>query len=76
MRFGDCQKMEGMSSRTLAARLATLELAEMIEKHEYNEYPPRTEYSITAKAEALIPALEAMAEWSSLFLSGRAERAS
>jgi DNA-binding HxlR family transcriptional regulator len=69
MRFKDCQEADGMSTRTLATRLAKLEEAGLIEKREYNEYPPRSEYEITEKGAAITPALDTMAAWSKRFLS-------
>jgi DNA-binding HxlR family transcriptional regulator len=68
MRFKECQEADGMSSRTLTLRLTALEEAGLVLKKEYNEYPPRTEYTITEKGLALIPALDAMADWSKKFL--------
>ena len=68
MRYKECQAADGMSSRTLSQRLAELEKAGLIAKKEYNEYPPRTEYTITDKGLAITPALDAMAEWSKKFL--------
>jgi len=68
MRYKDCQEADGISSRTLTQRLSELEKAGLIKKKEYNEYPPRTEYTITEKGLALTPALDVMAEWSKKFL--------
>ncbi len=62
-RFVDCQKAEGINPRTLAQRLAALEKAGLISKKVFNEYPPRSEYSLTAKGESVIPLLEEMATW-------------
>lgn len=63
MRFGQCQKNEGINPRTLTQRLVALEEAGLISKTEYNEYPPRTEYSLTAKGEELVPVFDQMARW-------------
>jgi DNA-binding HxlR family transcriptional regulator len=68
MRYKDCQEADGISSRTLTLRLSELENAGLIFKKVYNEYPPRTEYTITEKGLAITPALDAMAEWSKKFL--------
>lgn len=68
MRYKQCQEAEGMSTRTLTSRLNDLECAGLIVKKEYNEYPPRTEYTITEKGLGIAPALDAMAEWSKKFL--------
>ena len=68
MRFKECQEADGMSSRTLTLRLCNLEKAGLVEKREFNEYPPRSEYMITEKGAAITPALDSMAEWSKKFL--------
>jgi DNA-binding HxlR family transcriptional regulator len=68
MRFKECQAADGISSRTLTVRLNELESAGLITKKEYNEYPPRTEYTITEKGLAITPALDAITEWSKKYL--------
>ena len=60
-RFGDLMAAcEGISSRTLAERLRDLEAADVLERHSFPESPPRVEYELTAKGEALLPIVEAM----------------
>lgn len=68
MRYKDCQKADGINSRTLTQRLGDLEKAGLIVKKEYNEYPPRTEYTITEKGRAITPAFDTIAAWSKKFL--------
>lgn len=63
-RFVDIQKALGVNSRTLTQRLQALEEAGMIERREYKEYPPRTEYSITPKGAAVAPIYNEMMRWS------------
>lgn len=62
-RFKDCQEAHGISTRTLTMRLNELERAGLVERKEYREYPPRTEYSATEKGLSLMPALNGVAEW-------------
>jgi DNA-binding HxlR family transcriptional regulator len=62
-RFTACQLAGRINTKTLTVRLVALERAGLITKQEYNEYPPRTEYAITTKAEALMPVLAALAQW-------------
>jgi len=64
-RFGECQKVEGINTKTLASRLVRLEENGLITKHQYNEYPPRTEYEITATGLSLKPMLNELAKWAS-----------
>jgi len=46
----------GISPRTLSERLRALE----DERHSYAESPPRVEYELTAKGDALLPIIEEM----------------
>ncbi len=62
-RFKDCQEAHAISTRTLTLRLNELERAGLIERKEFREYPPRTEYSATELGRSLMPSLNALAEW-------------
>ncbi|MDB5179222.1 MAG: Transcriptional regulator, HxlR family [Patescibacteria group bacterium] len=63
-RFGEIQKsVQGINSRTLTQRLQALEDEGLITRHEFKEYPPRTEYRITPKGVELEPVFTAMMAW-------------
>ena len=63
-RFQDLQRsLVGISPNTLSARLKTLEDAGVIERRFYDQHPPRAEYVLTEKGEALRPTLKALREW-------------
>lgn len=65
LRFCELQdKAGGVNPRTLSARLDELEKAKIITKKTFAEVPPRSEYALTTKGLALVPALIAMATWS------------
>lgn len=64
IRFTECQRMQKINPRTLAARLLFLEKAGLIEKKVYSEYPPRTEYTMTKKGKDLVPVFKQMITWS------------
>ena len=49
-----------ISPRTLAERLRWLEAEEIVVRRSYAESPPRVEYELTAKGEALLPIIEEM----------------
>lgn len=53
----------GISPRTLSERLRALEQEGILERHSYPERPPRVEYELTAKGEALLPCIDAMREF-------------
>ena len=53
----------GISPRTLAERLRALEGEGIVERHSYPESPPRVEYELTEKGEALLPIIDAMRDF-------------
>jgi len=63
------ETLKGISSKTLAYRLQELEKGGILERHSYNEIPPRVEYNLTAKGqelvESVIDLLQWMRKWSS-----------
>ncbi len=60
-RFCELERsLEGISPRTLSLRLRALEEEGIVERHTYPEVPPRVEYSLTPKGEALAPLVEDM----------------
>jgi DNA-binding HxlR family transcriptional regulator len=50
----------GISTRTLAERLRALENAGVVARSSYPESPPRVEYELTSKGEALLPIVSEM----------------
>ncbi len=68
-RFNELQKSLGaISPRTLSARLSMLEEANLIERHAFAEIPPRVEYSLTEKGQALVPLVMAMRDYGEKWL--------
>ena len=60
-RFCELERsLEGISPRTLSLRLRCLEENGIVERHTYPEVPPRVEYALTDKGEALVPLIEDM----------------
>jgi DNA-binding HxlR family transcriptional regulator len=60
-RFRDLEHgCAGISTRTLAERLRALENAGVVARRSYPESPPRVEYELTPKGEALLPIVSAM----------------
>jgi DNA-binding HxlR family transcriptional regulator len=69
-RFSQLERScSGISPRTLAERLRALEQDGMVERHSYPESPPRVEYELTAKGEALLPIIDAMREFGHSWLN-------
>ncbi|HVH79566.1 MAG TPA: helix-turn-helix domain-containing protein [Stellaceae bacterium] len=52
-----------ISPNTLSARLKRLEQAGIVERHFYEQHPPRAEYLLTEKGKELRPVLKALFEW-------------
>lgn len=64
VRFNDMQRRLGtITYKTLSAQLKDLEKDGMILRKEYPQIPPKVEYSLTYKAETLLPVLEQLCEW-------------
>src|SRR5690349_4161978 len=75
-RFCELERsLEGISPRTLSLRLRALEEEGIVERHTYPEVPPRVEYALTAKGEALVPLVEDMRAYGMRWLLGDAAQA-
>ncbi len=78
-RFCELERsLEGISPRTLSLRLRALEEEGIVERHTFPEVPPRVEYALTEKGEALVPLVEDMRRYGTRWLfedaSAEAER--
>jgi DNA-binding HxlR family transcriptional regulator len=58
----------GISPRTLSERLRWLEAEALVVRRSYPESPPRVEYELTEKGEALLPIIDAMRHFGHQFL--------
>ena len=71
-RFCELERsLAGISPRTLSLRLRALEEEGIVERHTYPEVPPRVEYALTAKGEALLPIIDSMREYGSQWLGAQ-----
>jgi DNA-binding HxlR family transcriptional regulator len=60
-RFCELERsLTGISPRTLSLRLRALEEEGIVIRKTFPEVPPRVEYSLTVKGEALLPLIEDM----------------
>jgi len=62
---------EGIPTNILAERLRRLRRRGLITCKRYTNHPPRVEYSLTPKGEALRPTLRAMVDWGVTHAGGR-----
>jgi DNA-binding HxlR family transcriptional regulator len=68
-RFCELERsLAGISPRTLSLRLRALEEQGIVERATYPEVPPRVEYSLTPKGEALVPLIEDMRRYGREYL--------
>jgi DNA-binding HxlR family transcriptional regulator len=60
-RFCELERsLEGISPRTLSLRLRSLEEEGIVDRNTFPEVPPRVEYVLTDKGQALVPLIEDM----------------
>jgi DNA-binding HxlR family transcriptional regulator len=73
-RFCELERsLAGISPRTLSLRLRALEEEGIVERHTYPEVPPRVEYALTPKGEALLPIIDSMREYGAQWLGAAAD---
>jgi DNA-binding HxlR family transcriptional regulator len=63
----------GISPRTLSERLDMLEQQGVVIRHSYPESPPRVEYELTDKGQALLPIIDAMRKFGRAWLMPKPE---
>lgn len=57
------RRLGDITNVMLAQSLKELEAAGMVHREQYNEVPPRVEYTLTEKGTSVLPALVQLAEW-------------
>lgn len=64
IRFSELRKIiAGITNTMLTASLRELEQDELVSRIQFNEIPPRVEYSLTEKGRALLPVFYEMTKW-------------
>ena len=64
MRYSTIKRRLGdITNVMLAQSLRELETAGIVYREQYNEVPPRVEYTLTEKGRSVLPALDMLAEW-------------
>src|SRR3954463_3856093 len=73
-RFCELERsLSGISPRTLSLRLRALEEEGIVERHTYPEVPPRVEYALPAKGQALLPIIDSMRDYGSSWLGAQGD---
>lgn len=57
------EKLQPIAHKTLSQQLKELENSGLIHRKQYNEIPPKVEYSLTEEGKTLMPILYQMFEW-------------
>lgn len=66
LRFGECRKrIPDITNSVLTAALRNLENWGLVTRTQYNEIPPRVEYTPTEKGKSLLPVCYAIIKWGS-----------
>jgi DNA-binding HxlR family transcriptional regulator len=69
-RFSELERsLVGISPKTLSERLTALEREGILHRQTYAEVPPKVEYSLTPKGQALFEVIEAMRTYGRTWLS-------
>ncbi|MEV5173240.1 helix-turn-helix domain-containing protein [Streptomyces flaveolus] len=72
-RFGELRRrLPGVTEKVLAAQLRELEADGIVHREEYDEVPPRVEYSLTGRGTELNEALAPLGTWGERHVLGAA----
>ncbi len=67
MRYGDIRKeLVNLTDTVLSGALKELVDDGMVTRVQYDEIPPRVEYSLSEKGRSVVPILQSICEWSSI----------
>ncbi len=69
------KEMTNITDAVLAATLKELIADEIIERRQFNEIPPRVEYSLTYKGRSVVPILQNICRWSGAYYKDDTEKA-
>lgn len=68
-RFSELERsLVGISPKTLSERLRKLEESSVVKRTCYAEVPPRVEYELTDKGHALLPVIESMRQFGTVWM--------
>lgn len=65
MRYNEIRReLSNITDAVLAAMLKEMIADELLNRNQYNEMPPKVEYSLTAKGKSVVPILQSICHWS------------
>lgn len=63
-RFAELKRLvAGISEKVLIQQLRELTTADVVSRHDYQQVPPKVDYSLTALGETLVEALLPLCDW-------------
>lgn len=69
-RFNELQRdLEGISQKVLTDSLRQMMDGGLVYRHDYQEMPPRVDYSLTELGEKLLPIMDALADFGNYYKS-------
>lgn len=72
IRFNELRrKLPGISNNALSQCLRQLEKKHVVQRKQYNEIPPRVEYSLTSLGRELKPVITLLSEWGEKVLNSQ-----
>ncbi len=70
-RFNELQRdLEGISQKVLTDSLRQMTDDGLVYRHDYQEMPPRVDYSLTELGEKLLPIIDALADFGNYYKCG------
>lgn len=60
------RKLDGITNTMLAQSLKDLESDGIVHRKQYNEIPPKVEYTLTSKGKSIVPILQQFANWGAI----------
>lgn len=68
MRYSSLRsEMANITDAVLATALKELINDDIVERTQFNEIPPRVEYSLTEKGKSIVPILQSICKWSGIY---------
>jgi DNA-binding HxlR family transcriptional regulator len=68
LRYSELRKeMTNITDAVLASTLKELINDSIVARQQYNEFPPRVEYSLTEKGQSVVPILQSICRWSGAY---------
>ena len=68
LRYGELKrKLVGITHKMLSQQLKELEAEKLLNRKEYQQIPPKVEYSLTEKGQTLLPIINSMCEWAKIY---------